>query len=127
MITSEQEVIAKKVLDCAFEVHSVLGAGLLESTYQKCLVYELRNIGLFVEEEKSMPIVYKGVKIECGYRIDILVEKNKLIIENKAVSELIDIHLAQILSYMKLSGISLGLLLNFNVRSLKSGIKRVVL
>jgi GxxExxY protein len=127
MITQEQERIAKKVLDCAFEVHSNLGPGLLESAYQKCLFYELQQAGLFVEEEKPVPLVYKGVHLDCGYRIDILVEQNKLIIENKAVSELADIHLAQILSYMKLTNISLGFLLNFNVRSLKNGIKRVAL
>jgi GxxExxY protein len=127
MITQEQEYIAKKVLDCSFTVHSALGPGLLESAYQKCLLYELQQAGLFVEEEKPVPLIYKGVHLDCGYRIDILVERDKLIIENKAVSELTDIHLAQILSYMKLSNISLGFLLNFNVRSLKNGIKRVVL
>ena len=127
MITQEQEYIAKKVLDCSFAVHSALGPGLLESAYQKCLLYELQQAGLFVEEEKPVPLIYKGVHLDCGYRIDILVERDKLIIENKAVSELTDIHLAQILSYMKLSNISLGFLLNFNVKSLKNGIKRVVL
>jgi GxxExxY protein len=127
MITQEQEYIAKQVLDCAFEVHSNLGPGLLENAYRKCLSYELQQKGLFVEEEKSVPLIYKEVYMECGYRIDILIEHNKLIIETKAVSEFTDIHLAQILSYMKLSEISLGFLLNFNVRSLKNGIKRVVL
>jgi GxxExxY protein len=127
MITQEQERIAKKVLDCAFMVHSNLGPGLLESAYQKCLLYELQQAGLFVEEEKPVPLIYKGIHLDCGYRIDILVERDKLIIENKAVSELADIHLAQILSYMKLSDISLGFLLNFNVRSFKDGIKRVAL
>ena len=127
MITQEQEYIAKKVLDCSFTVHSYLGPGLLESAYQKCLLYELQQAGLFVEEEKPVPLIYKGVHLDCGYRIDILVERDKLIIENKAVSELTDIHLAQILSYMKLSNISLGFLLNFNVKSFKNGIKRVVL
>jgi GxxExxY protein len=127
MITEKQEVIAKKVLDCAFEVHSHLGPGLLESTYQTCLMYELKQAGLFAEMEKPLPIIYKGVSIDCGYRIDILVEHDKLIIENKSVKEFADIHLAQILSYMKLSKISLGFLFNFNVKSFKSGIKRVVL
>jgi GxxExxY protein len=127
MITQEQENIARKVLDCAFSVHSSLGPGLLESAYQKCLLYELQQAGLFVEEEKAVPLIYKGVYLDCGYRIDILVERDKLIIENKAVSELADIHLAQLLSYMKLSNVSLGFLLNFNVKSFKNGIRRVVL
>lgn len=99
----------------------------MESTYQKCLLYELSLKGLFVEEEKPMPLIYKEKVIDCGYRIDILVERDKLIIENKSVSELTDIHLAQMLSYMKLSGVSLGFLFNFNVKSFKNGIKRVVL
>jgi GxxExxY protein len=127
MVTQEQENIAKIVLDCAFMVHSGLGPGLLENAYQKCLLYELQQAGLFAEEEKTVPLIYKGVHIDCGYRIDIVVERDKLIIENKTVSELTDIHLAQILSYMKLSNISLGFLLNFNVRSFKNGIKRVAL
>ena len=126
MVTEEQEKIAKIVLDCAFEVHNELGPGLLESTYQSCLVYELKNKGLFVEEEKLLPIKYKNLSIDCGYRIDILVEYNKLIIENKSVKTIADIHLSQILTYMKLSNISLGFLFNFNVRHLKDGIKIVV-
>ncbi|GHT93198.1 hypothetical protein FACS1894140_6140 [Spirochaetia bacterium] len=127
MVTEEQENIAKKVLDAAFEVHSQLGPGLLESTYQTCLLFELKERGIFAESEKALPVFYKGTRIECDYRIDILVEHDKLIVENKSVKELNDLHTAQILSYMKLSGISLGFLLNFNVRSLKNGIKRIVL
>ena len=127
MVTEEQEKIAKIVLDCAFDVHTQLGPGLLESAYQACLVYELSSKGLYIEEEKTLPIVYKNVTIDCGYRIDILVEHNKLIIENKAVKEFTDFHLSQILTYMKLSNISLGFLLNFNERHLKNGIKRVIL
>jgi len=126
MVTIEQERIAKIVLDCAFAVHSELGAGLLEKTYQKCLVFELKSKGLFVEEEKVLPVIYKDIDIDCGYKIDLLVE-NKLIIENKSVSEFTDVHLAQILTYMKLSDISLGFLFNFNVKSFRNGIKRVVL
>jgi GxxExxY protein len=126
MVTQEQEYIAKQVLDCAFEVHSNLGLGLLENAYKKCLSYELQQKGLFVEEEKSIPLIYKGMDMSCGYRIDILVERNKLIIETKTVSEFTDIHLAQILNYMRLANISLGFLLNFNAKSLKNGIKRVV-
>jgi GxxExxY protein len=127
MISEKQEDIAKKVLDCAFEVHSRLGPGLLESAYQTCLLYELQQLGLFVEVEKPMPVIYKGQTIECGYRIDMLVEKDNLIIENKAVQAFNDLHLAQILSYMRLSGITLGFLFNFNVRHFKDGFKRVAL
>ena len=127
MVTEEQENIAKIVLNCAYEVHTQLGHGLLENAYQNCLVYELKNNGLYVEKEKQMPVIYKNVTIDCGYRIDIVVEHNKLIIENKAVKEFTDVHLSQILTYMKLSGISLGFLINFGERHLKNGIKRVVL
>lgn len=116
----------KTVLDCAFEVHKMLGAGLLEKAYHKCLVYELNKIGLRVESEKVLPLKYKEINIESGYRIDILVE-NKIILELKAVEELTDTHLAQIITYMKLANIKLGLLINFNKRYLKHGIKRVVL
>jgi GxxExxY protein len=127
MITDEQEKIAKTALDAAFEVHSYLGPGLLESAYQACLLYELRERGIFAESEKPLPVVYKGVRIDCGYRIDVLVESDKVIIENKSVKELHEAHLAQLLNYMKLSGVSLGFLFNFNVRSFKDGIRRVVL
>jgi GxxExxY protein len=105
----------------------VLGPGLLESAYQSCLLFELKRQGLFAESEKALPVVYKGITIDNGYRIDIVVEHNQLIIENKAVKELNDIHLAQILSYMQLSGLSLGFLFNFNVKSFKNGVQRVVL
>ncbi|MDR1971344.1 MAG: GxxExxY protein [Treponema sp.] len=127
MVTQEQEKIAKRVLDCAYEVHSYLGPGLLESTYQACLLYELKQLGLFVECEKTVPVLYKGITIDCGYRIDMVVEHNQLIIENKSTKELNDTHLAQILTYMRLSGISLGFLFNFNTQHLKAGIKRVIL
>jgi len=126
MITDEQEKLAKTALDCAFEVHTQLGPGLLENAYQSCLIYELRNKGLYIECEKPLPVMYKNVKIDCGYRIDILIE-NKLIIENKSIKQFTDIHLSQILTYMKLSDISLGFLFNFNVQHFKNGIKRVVL
>ena len=127
MISAEQEKYAKIVLDCAYEVHTQLGPGLLESVYQTCLVYELRKSGLYIEEEKVLPVNYKNISIDSGYRIDILVEKDKLIIENKAAKELSEIYLSQILTYMKLSNISLGFILNFNARHFKDGIKRVVL
>ena len=127
VITEEQEKITKKVLDCAYEVHTQLGPGLLEKVYQTCLVYELSKNGLYIEEEKPLPVVYKNITIDYGYRIDILVEHDKLIIENKAAKQFSDIYLSQILTYMKLTNISLGLILNFNVRHLRDGIKRVVL
>ncbi|HNV53454.1 MAG TPA: GxxExxY protein [Tenuifilaceae bacterium] len=120
------EEIFKKILDCSFQVHTALGPGLLESAYEECLYYELNKIGLKVEKQKALPLVYKKVKLETGYRIDLIVE-NSIIIEIKAVDSLSDIHLAQILTYLKLSNCKLGLLVNFNVRHLKDGIKRVVL
>jgi len=127
MVTEEQERIAKIVLDCAYEVHSQLGPGLLENVYQTCLVYELKNNGLYIEKEKPLPVIYKNVSIDCGYRIDILVEHDKLIIENKAAKQFSDIYLSQILTYLRLTNISLGFILNFNVRHFKDGIKRVIL
>lgn len=123
-ILTENE-LAKEVIGCAISVHRALGPGLLESAYQQCLAYELRKIGLQVEVEKPMPLVYEDIEMDCGYRIDILVE-NKLILELKAVEKLNDVHLAQTLTYLKLSGCKLGLLMNFNVSILKNGIKRVV-
>ncbi len=122
----DKEEIFKKILDCSFNVHSGLGPGLLESAYEECLFFELTNCGLKVEKQKPMPLVYKDVKLDAGYRVDLLVE-NCIIIEVKSVEAFADIHLAQILTYMKLANCSLGLLLNFNVRHLKEGIKRVIL
>jgi len=113
------------VINRALKVHTALGSGLLESAYQECLFYELQHAGLFVEKEKGLPLVYESVKLECGYRIDLFVEK-KVIVEIKAVEAINDIHLAQVLTYLKLSDCKLGLLLNFNVTSLKNGIRRVV-
>jgi len=120
------EEIFKKILDCSFQVHTALGPGLLESAYEECLYYELNKIGLKVEKQKALPLVYKEIKLETGYRIDLIVESS-IIIEIKTVDSLSDIHLAQILTYLKLSNCKLGLLVNFNVRHLKDGIKRVVL
>ncbi len=116
--------IANKVIGSAIKVHRALGPGLLESAYKECLWYKLLQEGLSAEKEKPMPLVFEGVKLECGYRMDILVE-NKLVIEIKSVEALNDVHLAQILTYMKLGGFKLGLLMNFNVVMLKNGIKRV--
>ena len=118
--------ISKIILDCAFKVHTKLGPGLLESTYRACLAYELRKAGLVVEEEKALPLIYDEIKLECGYRIDLLVS-SKVIIELKTVEAFNDVHTAQVLTYLKLSGCHLGILLNFYVKSLKDGIKRLVL
>ncbi|WP_372745096.1 GxxExxY protein [Lutibacter sp.] len=117
--------IATKIIGCAIDVHKSLGAGLLESAYQECLYYKLKKEGLTVEKEKPMPLVYENVKLECGYRIDLLVE-NKVVIELKSVDSLNDVHMAQTLTYMKLGNYKLGLLINFNVTLLKQGIKRII-
>lgn len=117
--------IANKIIGLAIEVHKVLGPGLLESAHKECLYYKLIQSGLRVEKEKPMPLIFEEVKLECGYRIDLLVE-NKLVIEIKSVDALNDIHLAQTLTYQKLGNYKLGLLINFNVVLLKNGIKRVI-
>ncbi|GAF04928.1 GxxExxY protein [Saccharicrinis fermentans] len=117
--------IASKVIGAAIDVHKALGPGLLEKAYQECLYYKLMQAGLQVEKEKPMPLTFEDVKLECGYRIDILVE-NKVVIELKSVESLNEVHLAQTLTYMKLGSYKLGLLINFNVALLKQGIKRVV-
>jgi GxxExxY protein len=122
----ERDQITHEILDSAFKIHTVLGPGLLESAYRTCLAYELRNKGLKVEEEKPLPLIYERIKLDCGYRIDMLVE-NEVIVELKTVNEFNDVHLAQILTYLKLSEKHVGLLLNFYVKSLKNGIKRVSL
>ena len=122
----ERDQITHEILDSAYKVHSTLGPGLLESAYRTCLAYELRKKGLYVEEEKPLPIIYDEIKLECGYRLDILVE-NTVIVELKTVLEFNDVHLAQILTYLKFSEKHVGLLLNFNVKSLRYGIKRVSL
>jgi GxxExxY protein len=116
----------KLILDCAFQVHTTLGPGLLENAYEECLMYELIQSGLKVERQKLLPLVYKEIKLDVGYRVDLMVN-DSIIIEIKAVEELSDVHLAQILTYLKLSKCKLGLLVNFNVKYLKSGIKRVIL
>lgn len=113
------------IVDSAMEVHRTLGAGLLESSYEECLYYELRKRGVKVERQKALPLTYKEIKLEIGYRVDLLVE-DKVIIEIKSVETLKDIHLAQMITYLKLSECKLGLLINFNVTLLKNGIKRVV-
>jgi GxxExxY protein len=120
------DAISKLVIGAAMRVHTTLGPGLLESAYEACLAQELRNEGLRVETQVPVPVVYGGVKLEVGYRIDLLVE-DSVIVEVKSVDALAHVHQAQVLSYLKLSGRSLGLLINFNVVHLKDGIKRFVM
>jgi GxxExxY protein len=121
-----EDQLSKIAIGCAIKVHTALGAGLLESAYEECLFYELSQNRVAVERQKPMPLVYKNVKLDCGYRIDLLLER-KLILELKTVEALNDVHLAQMLTYLKLSGCKLGLLINFNVAHLRNGIKRVAL
>jgi GxxExxY protein len=121
----QYEDLTKIIIGCAIEVHKELGPGLLESAYEECLAYELSKAGLKVERQKPVPVVYKEIKLECGYRIDILVE-DKIILELKTVDEFNPVHEAQILTYLKFSEKKLGLLINFNVLRLKDGIKRYI-
>ena len=122
----EFDELSGKVIGCALEVHKQLGPGLLESAYERCLSYELLCAGIRHEPQKELPIDYKGMKIDCGYRVDLFVDE-KLIVELKSVEKLLPIHEAQILTYMKLASVKIGLLLNFNVVRFKDGIKRFVL
>lgn len=117
--------LTEKVIGCAIEVHKQLGPGLLESAYETCLAYELAKCGLAVERQKPLPLRYKEIEMDCGYRLDLVVEEN-LVVEIKAVEAILPVHEAQLLTYLKLSGISVGLLLNFNVSVMKNGIKRMV-
>lgn len=117
--------LATKIIGAAIEVHRQLGPGLLESTYETCLAYELKQNGLNLQQQVALPVVYKEVKLNAGYRIDLLVE-NKIIIEIKSVEVLADIHTAQLLTYLKLKDLKLGLLINFNEVLLKNGLKRVL-
>ena len=117
--------VTEQIIGAAIDVHRELGPGLLESTYEACMRFELAERGLSVERQKALPVVYRDVRIDCGYRIDLLVE-HLVIVELKAVAQLEPIHEAQLLSYLKLSGCHLRLLINFNVKLLKNGIRRVV-
>ena len=117
--------LSKIVFDSGLKVHRALGPGLLESAYEECLFYELLKSGVFVEKQKALPLIYEEVKMEIGYRTDLIIE-NKLIVEVKSVEALNDIHLAQVLTYLKLSKCKLGLLINYNVLLFKDGIKRVI-
>ena len=117
--------ISERIIGCAIEVHKILGPGLLESAYEECLFCEIFQTGLRVEKQKPLPLIYKEIKLEVGYRIDLIVE-NKVLVEIKSVEALNDIHTAQVLTYLKLSGCKLGLLMNFNVLRVKDGIRRLV-
>jgi len=120
-----EEDLTRSILDCAYRVHTALGPGLLESSYLECLYFELIQKGLQVEKQKPRPLIYNDVKLEVGYRIDLLVG-GKIIVEIKSVDKLSDVHLAQILTYLRLNSNRFGLLINFNVARLKDGIRRVV-
>ena len=120
-----ENTISNRVIGLAIDVHKHLGPGLLESAYKECLFYKIVKEGFMAEKEKAMPLVFEEIKMDCGYRLDILVE-NKLVLEIKSVEALNDIHLAQTLTYMKLGNYKLGLLINFNVTQLKLGIKRII-
>ena len=124
--TNQQTTITTTIIGCAIDVHRELGPGLLESAYKECLYHYLIEKGLKVQKELALPIVYKDVKLDHGYRIDLLVE-NKVVVEIKTVDCLTDVHTAQVLTYMKLGGYDLGLLINFHVKLLKEGLKRFVL
>jgi len=118
--------LSHRVIGCALEVHRELGPGLLESAYEQCLAHELRRSGIAFQLQHPQPVQYKDIRLDCGYRIDVLVE-NKLILELKSVGEIKGIHEAQLLTYMKLSDVKIGLLINFNNTKLKDGVKRFVL
>jgi GxxExxY protein len=121
----ELDRITDAVIGAAIDVHRAIGPGLLESAYTSCLAFELAEKGLKVEAEKPLPLIYREVRLDCGYRLDLLVEA-RVIVEVKAVENLLPVHKAQLLSYLRLSGCKVGLLINFNVPQLKSGIVRVV-
>jgi len=121
----QENEITEVIIGCAIRVHKALGPGLLESAYEECLFYELNKTGLTIEKQKALPLIYEEVKLEIGYRADLLVNK-KVIIEVKSVEGLNDVHLAQVLTYLKLSNCKVGLLINFNVLKLTNGLKRVV-
>lgn len=121
----KENEITETIIGSAIEVHRGLGAGLLESAYEECLCYELAQAGLKFERQVNLPVIYKGVRLECGYRMDLVVE-NLVIVEIKAVEQIIKIHEVQLLSYLRLHQKSVGLLINFNVPVLKSGIRRIV-
>ncbi|MFI5088513.1 MAG: GxxExxY protein [Terriglobales bacterium] len=119
------DAITRKIIGAAINVHRALGPGLLESAYETCLAYELHQRGLRIERQKPLPVRYRGITLDCGYRLDLVVE-NSVIVEVKATEGLLPVHQAQVLSYLRLSGLTVGLLITFNVPVLKSGLKRIV-
>lgn len=124
METEQREKIGKAILDSSFKVHTALGPGMLESSYEACLIYELKKLGLNVLSQEKLPIIYDGMRLEAGYRIDLLVE-DEIIVEIKTVERFLPVDTAQLLSYLKLSDKKLGFLINFNVPRLMDGIKRI--
>ena len=117
--------ITETIIGAAIDVHRALGPGLLESAYEACMVYDLIQVGMKVEQQKPLPVVYRGVKLECGYRLDLMIE-NEVVVEIKSIDKLLPIHKAQLMSYLKLADCKVGLLINFNVELLKDRIQRVV-
>ena len=118
--------LSNRVIGCALEVHRSLGPGLLESTYEQCLAHELSRAGIKFQTQHPQPVVYKGIQLDCGYRIDFIAEE-ELVLELKSVQKISDLHVAQLMTYLKLAGMKTGLLLNFNVAKLKDGLRRVVI
>jgi GxxExxY protein len=123
---AELNRLTEKIIGAAIEVHRHLGPGLLESAYETCLTYELEQLGLTVEQQKALPLIYKEIRLDQGYRLDLLVEQ-KVIVELKVVERITPVHEAQVLSYLRFSGCRVGLLLNFNVKLLKDGIRRFIM
>jgi GxxExxY protein len=125
-VAYEHDAVTERIIGLAIQVHRHLGPGLLESAYEECLCYELRENEIAFRRQVPLPIIYKGIRLDCGYRLDILVEE-QVILELKTVERLLPIHEAQMLTYLKLSGIHIGLLLNFNTAVLKDGLRRILL
>jgi GxxExxY protein len=123
--SDQLNAITEKIIGAAIRVHEALGPGILESAYEACLTFELIDLGLAIERQKSLPVVYRGRQLDCGYRIDLLVEQS-VIVEVKSIERLERVHSAQVLSYLRLTKLKVGLLINFNVPWLRSGIKRIV-
>jgi GxxExxY protein len=126
VLDGDRDPITRRIIGCAIAVHRALGPGLLESAYEECLAYEMASSGLAIARQVPMPVVYRGVKLDCGYRLDLVVEE-RVIVELKAIEALLPIHDAQLLTYLRLSGFHTGLLINFNTTVLKNGIKRLSL
>jgi len=125
-LPSTTDQIAAQIVDAGFQVHKTLGPGLLESAYEECLAHELTQRGLVVRRQVAMPIAYKGVKLDAGYRLDLLVDSS-IVVEVKAIESLLPIHQAQLMTYLRLSGCRLGFLMNFNVQMFKTGVRRIAI